>query len=91
MFSYLASNLGMSNAETTCKSSEADPLTALCEELDAPLQEVINLLYLATESVVSTRDLHQYYLRTAQARLQSFQQRVRTHCRPKLGPFDLAS
>ena len=81
----------MSNAETTCKSSEADPPTALCEELDAPLQEVINLLYLATESVVSTRDLHQYYLRTAQARLQSFQQRVRTHCRPKLGPFDLAS
>ena len=81
----------MSNAETRCKSSEVDPLTALCEELDGPLEEVTNLLYLATESVVSTRDLHQYYLRTALGSLQSIQRRVRRHCRLKPEPFDLAS
>jgi len=67
------------------------PLAAFCDELDEPLEEITNVLYLAAHSMKSAPDHAAEYLEVAQERLTKLHRVIHGHCTPKKRPFDLAS
>jgi len=58
---------------------QPDPLRAFCDELNSPLEEVFNLIYLATHvSEGSNAELH---LKKALERLAKVRHVVMSHCK----------
>jgi len=57
---------------------QSDPLRAFCDELNSPLEEVFNLIYLATH--VSEGPHSEAYLQKALERLAKVRHIVMLHC-----------
>lgn len=57
-----------------------DPLTPFCEELNPPVEEITNLLYLTAHAMNSAPDHAKDYLTTAQERLEEVHRTILSHC-----------
>jgi hypothetical protein len=71
-------------------TAERDPLTAFCEELCGPLEEIFNLVYIVrhkkTDSALGKR-----YLTVVDERLQEVREVVMSHCKNAPPRVDKAS
>ena len=81
----------MGDASRSHERSKNDPVTAFCEDLNGPVEEVSGLIYLASETLTSSPELCQRFLIIAEERVAQLSRVIKSHCRPKPYPLNRAS